>query len=155
MKLLVRNSDGRVLLRLEDGAQITTGIDFVEAGGRRFAYLGSGDVTVYADTDTPTADDYRYAYDGSAFTDLWPHAALTPLAFITFIQTTASLSDTDLMTARANVTLAALWYKLEIATEILRDSAITTSGLDALVAAGVLTAQNRTDILTNWPRERG
>lgn len=152
MKLLTRLSDGRVLARLGDADAIEYTSYGVLIPGRVLAGLDQSSVGVYLGTDTPTADDGRWAYDGADFTDLWPYARLTPLAFWRYVTTLAGLDAAARKAARDDPYIEELWWEFSIATEILRDSSDTVAALDALIALGHLAAQDKADVLANWPR---
>lgn len=166
MKLLIRKSDGQVLERLQDDDTLTIRPNFVRGPTTLWTGLSGQDIAVRNDLDTPD-QTVNWTLIGDAFTntqsgiriEIPPPASsvaetdyliLTPLAFEIYVQTVAQLQDADI---EAALNLApTLKRRLTIATQIERGSALTTAALDAFIALGALTTQNKTDILDNWPR---
>lgn len=77
-------------------------------------------------------------------------ALLTKLGFIELCQTFGGMTDEKLVAARNDPAFAALWVKLDLATDVNKAHSATLAGLNALKAAGYLTKTVKT-VLDNWP----
>lgn len=77
-------------------------------------------------------------------------ALLTKLGFIELCQTAGGMTDAMLVVARNDPAFAALWIKLDLATDVNKGHAATLAGLNGLKAAGYLTKSVKT-VLDNWP----
>lgn len=76
---------------------------------------------------------------------------LDPLGFQMHVQTVAGMTDADVLAALDDANLRLMWRRLEMATSVPRDAALTVAGLDALVTTGHLTEAQRADVVTQWP----
>lgn len=75
---------------------------------------------------------------------------LSRLEFVTLCQTSGGMTDANLVSAKADAQLAALWIKLEVAQYVERDNANTQAGLTALAGLGYLP--NGANAVTSaWP----
>jgi len=150
--ILVESGTGRVVYITE--GTITLDADNAATPDRVFATHNSSNATIYNGVNPPTTHGGRYTYDGSDFTDTWPYRYVTRLEFIDMLQTHAGVTDANLVAAKGDANLAALWLKLDMAVSIARDSAVTMQGLDALVATGYIDAAGKQAVLDNWGREQ-
>jgi hypothetical protein len=79
-----------------------------------------------------------------------PPRTLTPLEFLGLCETAGGMTDALLVAGHADATLAPLWLKFGYAKEIEKESALTSSGLDALHATGYLP-NGKQAVLDAWP----
>lgn len=77
-------------------------------------------------------------------------ALLTKLGFVELCQSAGGMTDAMLVAARNDPNFAALWIKLDLATDVNKGHAATLAGLNGLKAAGYLTKSVKT-VLDNWP----
>jgi len=155
MNILVENETERVV-HITDGT-ITLEADRAVAPDRIYAQLHSGNATVYQGVTPPTEDSGRYTYDGSTFTDTWPHKVMTGTEFILFLKSTASLTSTAIVAARDDTSaeMREFWLLFDnMRIGLSPDQPSTVGGFNALGAAGHLTTSQRDAALAAWPRER-
>lgn len=116
---------------------------------------------LYLTPDKPTYDPatQRVQWDQAAqdwaIEDLSPPPApqpvqLTKLQFITLGQTDGGMTDAQLVAARSDENLAAMWIKLEMATSVDRDNADTQAAIGALDLLGYLP-NGAAAVLAAWP----
>ena len=79
-----------------------------------------------------------------------PPLSLTKLEFVTLCQTAGGMTDANLVSAHTDTNLAAMWIKLDMATSVDRDNAITTAGLAALAGLGYLP-NGAAAVVSAWP----
>lgn len=77
-------------------------------------------------------------------------AMLTRLQFVELAQSAGGMTDAQLVAARNDTDLGALWIKLELSSGVERDHDGTTGGLAALDAKGYLP-NGAAAVLAAWP----
>lgn len=77
---------------------------------------------------------------------------LTRLQFVRLCQTAGGMTDENLVAARADSNLAALWIKLELAEDVSRNDPDTASGLAALEFLNYLP-EGASAVISGWPNE--
>ena len=75
---------------------------------------------------------------------------LTPLEFILLCQSAGGMTDAQLVAANADSSLAALWIKLNHATQIEYGSPVTAAGLSALDGLNYLP-NHASAVFAAWP----
>lgn len=78
---------------------------------------------------------------------------LDALGFQLLVQQIAGMSDADVLAAYDDANLRLMWKRLEMATSVPRDAALTVSGLAAMVEFGHITAEQSAAIVAQWPTE--
>jgi hypothetical protein len=78
--------------------------------------------------------------------------SLTRLEFETHVQSAAALTDAQFLAVLNDASLALMWHRLSIATQVERDNDLTQNGLSAMVAAGHLTEAQKTAVNDSWPK---
>lgn len=76
--------------------------------------------------------------------------ALTKLQFVSLGQAAGGMTDAQLVAARSDSNLAAMWIKLDLATSVDRDNAITQAALTDLDNFGYLPS-GAAAVLAAWP----
>lgn len=76
--------------------------------------------------------------------------SLTKLQFISLGQKAGGMTDAQLVAARGDANLAAMWIKLELAEQVDRDNADTQTAISALDALGYLP-NGAQAVLDAWP----
>jgi hypothetical protein len=129
VKALVRSVDGIVVGVFEVAFPVVADLEWVDAGD------GTG-ITAYATR-----------WDGSAFVPAV--AARRVIAPLEFLQRFTAAEWASIRAAAAASAALADWIdQARFAREIDLDAAPTSAGLDALVAAGLLTAERGTAVLS-------
>ena len=77
-------------------------------------------------------------------------ATLTKLQFITLGQTAGGMTDSQLVAAKGDANLAAMWVKFEMATAVDRDDPNTQAAVAALEQLGYLP-NGAQAVLDAWP----
>jgi hypothetical protein len=128
VKALVRREDGIVVGLYEPAFPIVAALEWVDAGD------GSG-ITAYATR-----------WDGSAFVPAPPARRVIPP--LEFLQRFTAAERTAIRAAAASNAELADWIdQARFAREIELDAATTIAGLDALVAAGLISAARKAAVL--------
>jgi hypothetical protein len=128
VKALVRRDDGVVVGLFDALFPIVSTLEWVEAGG------GTG-ITPYATR-----------WDGNAFVPAPPARRIIPP--LEFLQRFTAAERAAIRAAAAASPDLADWIdQARFAREIELDGPATAAGLDALVAAGLLTAERRAAVL--------
>jgi hypothetical protein len=79
---------------------------------------------------------------------------LSQIEFVTLVQAVTGIDDAGFVALYENPALKGLWIKLRMATNgVNRDHPLINGGLDGLIAAEAITADDKAAILEHWPME--
>lgn len=103
-----------------------------------------------ADDNVSGAVKNGSVYDNPSVTVPVVPRTLTRLQFVRLCQSAGGMTDENLVAAKANADLAALWIKLDLAEDVSRDDPDTVSGLAALEALEYLP-EGASAVTAGWP----
>ena len=81
------------------------------------------------------------------------HQPLNKIEVIELLRTVSGMTDAEELTFRKDPNLELFWLKWnnDVPQTIHQDHPLTSGVLDAVVAAGHITADDKTNILASWP----
>lgn len=155
MQIVVTNDDNLVRVNVSDSANLR--IDDLgrwRTDNMIYAGVTESNSTRYQNVNPPSDHEKRWIYDSQngTYTDTWVPKNVSRLEFIKNIQKNGGVTDTQLVQARNDTNLQAVWLKLQIAETIVGDDEETQKALDALVSTGYITNAGRQAIMDNWKK---
>lgn len=116
---------------------------------RSWGYVESnGDDTARNESDDFNLEPGKWRFEGGQWVAYAPPAAPAVTTPLQFIERFTESEQLAIVTAAMSTPALRLWYdKLMAAQEVVFDDARLSGGLDALVGAGLITAERKVELL--------